>query len=163
MSDAWSHIRISSFVTTITAVVVTVSNLQIADHTGQRYAGDRHLIGPGVVPPLRGDDSQPVTCGGGGGTTLVTCRRAIPITGAPARSVPQSAHQLRSQTMTSSGSSTSGIIESGAPGLRPEDLCVERGTGLRYDGSNDGGFGSFIRTVDGGDTGPVDVHSPPTP
>jgi hypothetical protein len=74
----------------------------------------------------------------------VTCRRLIAVTGAPVRSAPQSVQHLGSQTMTSSGSSTSGIVVPGAPsclpGLRPDELRDERRAALRYGGSDDGGL-----------------------
>ena len=76
-----------------------------------------------------------VTHGGGGGATSVTCRRAVPVTGAPDRSAPQPAQLPGSQMMVSFGSSTSGIAEPGAPrclpGLRPEERREERRSGLR--------------------------------
>jgi hypothetical protein len=49
-----------------------------------------------------------------------------------------------SQTTTSSGSSTSGIVEPGCPGclpgLRPDEVRDEPRTGFRYGGSDDGGL-----------------------
>ena len=76
--------------------------------------------------------------------TSVTWRRCTAVTGAPVRSAPQPPQQPGSDTMTSSGSSTSGIVEPGCPGclpgLRPEEVRDERRAGLRYGGSEDGGL-----------------------
>jgi len=76
-----------------------------------------------------------VTHGGGGASTSVIWRRAVPITRAPRRSAPQSAQLSGSQMMVSFGLSTSGIAQPGAPcclpGSRPDERRDERRSGLR--------------------------------
>ncbi len=92
-----------------------------------------------------------MTRGAGGGATSVTCRRSIPVTGPPDTSAPHPEHGPGSQQITTSGSSTSGIVDPGAPGclpgLRPVAFREEPRSGLRYGPSEDGGRLEFAESA----------------
>jgi hypothetical protein len=59
----------------------------------------------------------------------MTCQRFTPLTTAPLRSAPHPPQLVCSQIMIS----TSGIVDPGAPGLRPEERREERCPGLLGD------------------------------
>jgi hypothetical protein len=100
-----------------------------------RRTPPRHGGGPVAVElaarsgQLRVRIWYPVTCGGGGGRTSMTCQRFTPLTTAPLRSAPHPPQLVCSQIMIS----TSGIVDPGAPGLRPEERREERCPGLLGD------------------------------